>query len=61
MKFTLNNTLHCGIRLLPMHAQQIILSDTKLTDDQRLDNLISLMTLDEKIDNLSPRVPGWTD
>ena len=32
--------------------------DTKLTDDQRLDNLISLMTLDEKIDNLSPRLPG---
>ena len=32
--------------------------NTKLTDDQRLDNLISLMTLDEKIDNLSPRLPG---
>ncbi|HEV8513661.1 MAG TPA: glycoside hydrolase family 3 N-terminal domain-containing protein, partial [Cyclobacteriaceae bacterium] len=32
--------------------------NTKLSDDQRLDNLISLMTLDEKIDNLSPRLPG---
>jgi beta-glucosidase len=45
-----------SLRLL---AQQTYpFQDTKLSDDQRLDNLISLMTLDEKIDNLSPRLPG---
>jgi len=32
--------------------------DTGLTDEERLDNLISLMTLDEKIDHLSSRLPG---
>jgi beta-glucosidase len=32
--------------------------NVKLSDDARLDNLISLMTLEEKIDNLSPRPPG---
>ena len=29
-----------------------------LSDDARLDNLISLMTLDEKIDHLFPTLPG---
>lgn len=32
--------------------------NTKLSDDERLDNLISLMTLEEKLDNLSPLIPG---
>lgn len=32
--------------------------NTALDEDERLDNLISLMTLDEKIDNLSSRLPG---
>jgi beta-glucosidase len=32
--------------------------DGNLSDDARLDNLISLMTLQEKIDNLSPFLPG---
>jgi beta-glucosidase len=32
--------------------------NTKLSDDQRLDNLISLMTLDEKLNHLSPMLPG---
>ncbi|MCB0608393.1 MAG: glycoside hydrolase family 3 C-terminal domain-containing protein, partial [Lewinella sp.] len=32
--------------------------NTALADDERLDNLISLMTLQEKIDHLSPRLPG---
>lgn len=32
--------------------------NTKLSDDERLDNLISLMTLDEKLNHLSPMLPG---
>ena len=32
--------------------------DTSLSDNARLDNLISLMTLEEKINNLSPMLPG---
>ncbi len=32
--------------------------NTQLSDDQRLDNLISLMTLDEKLNHLSPMLPG---
>ncbi len=32
--------------------------DVNLSDEARLDNLISLMTLQEKIDNLSPFLPG---
>jgi beta-glucosidase len=32
--------------------------DPRLSDDARLDNLISLMTLDEKIDHLFPMLPG---
>lgn len=59
MKFTLLTLFIAALGCLPIHAQQTYpFQDTKLSDDQRLDNLISLMTLDEKIDNLSPRVPG---
>jgi beta-glucosidase len=32
--------------------------DSKLSDDERLTNLISLMTLDEKLSHLSPMLPG---
>lgn len=39
-------------------AQEYPFLNTQLSDDERLDNLISLMTLEEKIDNLSPRPPG---
>lgn len=39
-------------------AQTYPFQNTKLSDEERLDNLISLMTLDEKIANLSPRLPG---
>jgi beta-glucosidase len=39
-------------------AQTYPFQNTKLSDDERLDNLISLMTLDEKIANLSPRLAG---
>jgi beta-glucosidase len=48
-----------GLNSVKLFAQQTYpFQNTKLTDDQRLDNLISLMTLEEKIDNLSPRLPG---
>jgi beta-glucosidase len=39
-------------------AQTYLFQDRNLSDDARLDNLISLMTLQEKIDNLSPLLPG---
>lgn len=39
-------------------TQEYPFRDTELPDEQRLDNLISLMTLDEKIDHLSSRLPG---
>jgi len=39
-------------------AQTHPFQDTVLSDDERLDNLISLMTLDEKIAHLSPMLPG---
>ncbi|MBN1388534.1 MAG: hypothetical protein JW965_08825 [Bacteroidales bacterium] len=38
--------------------QQYPFQVTGLTDEEGLDNLISLMTLDEKIDHLSSRLPG---
>lgn len=41
-----------------VYAQKYPFQNTKLSDDARLDNLISLMTLDEKIDNLSARPAG---
>lgn len=31
---------------------------SRLSNDERLDNLVSLRTLEEKIDNLSPRLAG---
>ncbi|KPK85546.1 MAG: glycosyl hydrolase family 3 [Bacteroides sp. SM23_62_1] len=39
-------------------AQPYPFQNTNLSDDERLDDLISLMTLEEKIDHLSPRLPG---
>ncbi|MFH0758470.1 MAG: glycoside hydrolase family 3 C-terminal domain-containing protein [Bacteroidota bacterium] len=39
-------------------AQEYPFQNTELSDDQRIDNLISLMTLEEKIDHLSPFLPG---
>ncbi|MCB0572583.1 MAG: glycoside hydrolase family 3 C-terminal domain-containing protein [Phaeodactylibacter sp.] len=39
-------------------AQPYPFQNINLSDDERLDNLVSLMTLEEKLDNLSPRLPG---
>jgi len=39
-------------------AQTYPFQNTNLPDDKRLDNLISLMTLEEKIDHLSPFLRG---
>ena len=39
-------------------AQPFAFMDTSLTDDERIDNLISLMTLEEKVNHLSSRLPG---
>jgi beta-glucosidase len=39
-------------------AQDYPFQDTRLSDDKRLDNLVSLMTIDEKIDQLSPFLRG---
>ncbi len=39
-------------------AQTYPFHNTNLSDDERLDNLISLMTLEEKIDHLSPFLRG---
>lgn len=44
----------CSFSLAQPHPFQ----NTSLPDEERLDNLISLMTLDEKIDHLSSRLPG---
>jgi beta-glucosidase len=41
-----------------VYAETYPFQDPGLPDDARLDNLISLMTLEEKIDNLSPMLPG---
>ena len=51
----LSITLFCALSL---SAQDYPFQDINLSDDDRLDNLISLMTLEEKIDNLSPRPKG---
>jgi beta-glucosidase len=40
------------------NAQDYPFRDTALADDQRIDNLVSLMTLEEKINHLSSRLPG---
>ncbi|MCF0191447.1 MAG: glycoside hydrolase family 3 C-terminal domain-containing protein [Marinilabiliaceae bacterium] len=37
----------------PLRAQSYPFNDRRLSDDERIDNLISLMTLDEKIQSLS--------
>jgi len=39
-------------------AQNYPFQNTALSDDERIDNLISLMTLDEKVNHLSPMLPG---
>ena len=39
-------------------AQPFAFMDTSLTDDERIDNLISLMTLEEKVNHLGSRLPG---
>jgi beta-glucosidase len=39
-------------------AQEYPFQDPSIGDEERLDNLISLMTLEEKIAHLSPRLPG---
>ncbi|MEE4214418.1 MAG: glycoside hydrolase family 3 C-terminal domain-containing protein [Bacteroidales bacterium] len=39
-------------------TQEYSFRDTDLPDEERLDNLISLMTMDEKIDHLSSQLPG---
>jgi beta-glucosidase len=46
--------------LLPLYlcGQDYPFQDTRLTGEERIDNLVSLMTLDEKIGHLSPRLPG---
>lgn len=41
-----------------LSAQPYPFQDIKLSDEARLDNLISLMSLDEKITHLAPRLPG---
>ena len=41
-----------------VYAETYLFQDPGLPDEARLDNLISLMTLEEKIDNLSPMLPG---
>jgi beta-glucosidase len=41
-----------------VYAESYPFQDPGLPDDARLDNLISLMTLEEKIDHLSPMLPG---
>ncbi len=43
---------------LVLFSQEYPFQDISLSDDDRLDNLISLMTLEEKIDNLAARPPG---
>jgi beta-glucosidase len=56
----LNSVLALILGIVPyaVIAQNYSFQDTSLTDDQRLDNLISLMTLEEKIDHLSAMMPG---
>ncbi len=39
-------------------AQDYPFQDISLSDEERLDNLISLMSLEEKVDNLASRLPG---
>ncbi len=41
-----------------VYAETYLFQDPGIPDDARLDNLISLMTLEEKLDILSPMLPG---
>ena len=41
-----------------LYAQVRPFQNPDLSDEQRLDNLISLMTLEEKLNHLSPMLPG---
>ena len=55
------SSLLIGIAVLMTFAessQTYPFQDASLSDDARLDSLISLMTLEEKINNLSPMLPG---
>jgi beta-glucosidase len=47
-----------GLLTLNLSAQNYPFENTNLSDDERLDNLISMMTLDEKVANLSSRPVG---
>lgn len=52
--------LICGLiaTLSTAFAQNHPFQNIKLSDDARIDNLLSLMTLEEKIAHFSPRLPG---
>ena len=54
--FVLSITLAFAVH--SANAQNYPFQNTALSDDARIDNLISLMTLEEKVDHLSPRLPG---
>lgn len=57
----LNSTLFFMLLLPvvnPVSAQPFPFQNTELSDDERIDNLISLMTLDEKISHLAPFLRG---
>lgn len=51
-------TLFIFLIAMKLSAQPYPFQNTNLSDDERLDNLISLMTLEEKINHLSPRLLG---
>ncbi len=51
-------TIACILFSVSALAQEHPFQDISLSDDARLDNLISLMTLEEKLGNLSPRPKG---
>lgn len=48
----------CIIISVQVRSQNHPFQDTSLSDEERLDNLISLMTLEEKINHLSPFLRG---
>lgn len=52
----INLLLFLVIFQLAVHAQVYPFQDTRLSEKERIDNLISLMTLDEKINCLSTRL-----
>lgn len=43
---------------IELKSQSYIFQDTRLDDDERIENLISHLTIDEKIDYLASRTPG---